>query len=148
MMMMTEDAEAQVMPPQLYKGSSTKLSEPVGEKEPFADATQQLTSMTLREVIDVQEETIRAIDRAERAMNTAENLGGKTKEQLAQDTVIIEVIDTTLAENESMLRRAKRDINWFRVQLQKDKLFLCLFVVAATLSVAAIIVGVVYKRRR
>ncbi|KAH9593180.1 hypothetical protein LSM04_007490 [Trypanosoma melophagium] len=145
---MTEYTAAQIVPPTLYKLSSNKLSEPVEENEPFEARVHPLTSMALREVIDVQGETIRAIQRAERAMNTAENLGEESKQQLAQGRVIIEVIDTTLERNESMLRRAKRDINWLRVQLQKDKIFLCLFVVAAMLSVAAIIVAVVYKNRR
>ncbi|RNF00245.1 hypothetical protein TraAM80_07705 [Trypanosoma rangeli] len=133
--------------PHRYNFFAAESSEPIDASAPLGKLPERLAPVALRETIYVQLETLQAIDRTERLMNTATNLGEESKQQLSQDKVIIETIDNILESNESVLQRVIRDVHWFRVQLQKDKLFVCLSVIVVILSVAAIVVAVVYKQR-
>ncbi|RNE97408.1 uncharacterized protein Tco025E_09469 [Trypanosoma conorhini] len=133
--------------PHRYNFFAAESNEPVDVRGPFEELPEQLTPAALREAIDVQLETLQAIDRTERAMNAAANLGEESKQQLGRDKAIVEVIDSTLERNESVLHRVRRDMHWFRVHLQKDKLFVGLFAIVVLLSAAAIVVSIVYKRR-
>ncbi|PBJ73485.1 hypothetical protein TcG_06765 [Trypanosoma cruzi] len=134
--------------PPTYRFFYADSPEPADARGPFRESQRQLTSAALREAVEVQLETLEAIDRTEQIMNTAEDIGREARQQLAQDKEIIEVIDTALETNEPVLHRVRRDLRWFRVQLQKDRLFICLFGIVAVLSVAAVIVVVAFKRRR
>ncbi|ESL10894.1 hypothetical protein TRSC58_01365 [Trypanosoma rangeli SC58] len=133
--------------PHRYNFFAAESSEPIDASGPLERLPERLAPVALREAIHVQLETLQAIDRTERLMNTATNLGEESKQQLSRDKVIIEIINNTFESNESVLQRVMRDVHWFRVQLLKDKLFVCLFVIVFILSVAAIVVAVVYKRR-
>lgn len=97
--------------------------------------------------VNIQNDALEALRRAERLAATAEETGQETMIKLQKDNEKINEIDREMATLTSQLNRAKADVSWFARRMATDKCFTMLFLLVV-LALAGVVFWKIYKGKK
>lgn len=109
----------------------------------FKDSKQVLNA-----AINVQQDAIQSLQRAERIQNVTEETGKTTLAELQKQTERMYQIDEELQNLQGQIDHASRDVRWFYRQMAKDKLFLSLFGLCVLALLVLVFVSIWNKRKK
>lgn len=109
----------------------------------FTDSKQVLNA-----AINVQQDAIQSLQRAERIQHVTEETGKTTLAELQKQTERMYQIDEELQNLQGQIDHAKRDVRWFYRQMAKDKCFLSLFGICVLALVVLVFVSIWTKRKK
>lgn len=109
----------------------------------FKDAKQVLGA-----AINVQQDAIQSLQRAERIQNVTEETGKTTLAELQKQTERMYQIDEELQNLQGQIDHASRDVRWFYRQMAKDKCFLSLFGLCVMALLVLVFVSIWTKRKK
>lgn len=109
--------------------------------DPTPQAYRSAAQQALVSAMDVNKETLRAIEHIEHVMNETEAIGQESAGMIRRGQENLEVVDDTLGQMEPTLKRAKRDLIQFFRQMMRDRFLVCLVFVVLALVITVIIVS-------
>ncbi|KAG5510916.1 hypothetical protein JKF63_06417 [Porcisia hertigi] len=109
----------------------------------FTDSKQVLNA-----AINVQQDALQSLQRAERLQHVTEETGKTTLVELQKQTERMYQIDEELENLRGQLDHASRDLRWFFRQLARDKCFLCLLGLCVVGLLVLVFVSIWTKRKR
>lgn len=128
-------------PPQTYAERKAAQLLGAGAAEGYTSTEQVLDA-----AVNVQEDAVAALDRAERLQHVTEMTGRQTLEQLQLQTERLYQIDEELEDIRGQLDHAERDVKWFFRQLARDKCLLSLFGIFV-IGFLVMLFIIIWKRR-
>ncbi|KPI82734.1 hypothetical protein ABL78_8252 [Leptomonas seymouri] len=109
----------------------------------FTDSKQVLNA-----AINVQQDAIQSLQRAEKIQHVTEETGKATLAELQKQTERMYQIDEELQNLQGQVDHARRDVRWFYRQMAKDKCFLSLFGLCIVALLVLVFVSIWTKRRK
>ncbi|KPA74331.1 hypothetical protein ABB37_09318 [Leptomonas pyrrhocoris] len=109
----------------------------------FTDSKQVLNA-----AINVQEDAIQSLQRAERIQHVTEETGKTTLAELQKQTERMYQVDEELQNLQGQIDHASRDLRWFYRQMAKDKCFLSLFGICILALLVLVFVSIWTKRKK
>lgn len=109
----------------------------------FTDSKQVLNA-----AINVQQDAIQSLQRAERIQHVTEETGKTTLAELQKQTEQMYQIDEELQNLQGQIDHASRDVRWFYRQMAKDKCFLSLFGICILALLVLVFVSIWTKRKK
>lgn len=109
----------------------------------FTDSKQVLNA-----AINVQQDAIQSLQRAEKIQHVTEETGKTTLAELQKQTERMYQIDEELQNLQGQIDHASRDVRWFYRQMAKDKCFLSLFGICVLALLVLVFVSIWTKRKK